>query len=112
MTTPKSKALNRLTARTVESIKKAGYHHDGGGLYLRVLRNSTEADSLSRSWLFRYTIAGKGHWIGLGSAGIVSLADARIARDELRVARHRGATRWLTDGPPKRRPSPRWPRLR
>jgi integrase len=90
MAKTKSKALNRLTARKVETLKTEGYHHDGGGLYLRVLRSSPETDGVSRSWLFRYTVAGREHWIGLGSAGIVSLADARIARDELRVARHKG----------------------
>jgi hypothetical protein len=91
---PKSKPLNPLTARAVETIKKEGYHHDGGGLYLRVWPNSPDAAGLSRSWLFRYTVAGNEHWIGLGSAGIVSLVDARSPATSCALSVTKVAIRW------------------
>jgi integrase len=84
MTAEKSKALGRLSARKVETVKKAGYHHDGGGLYLRVMGSG------SRSWLFRYATNGREHWVGLGSAAIVSLAEARISAAEFRLQHQRG----------------------
>jgi integrase len=80
----KSKVLGRLSARKVETLKTAGYHHDGGGLYLRVTASG------SRSWLFRYATNGGEHWVGLGSAAIVPLADARIAAAEFRLLRQKG----------------------
>jgi integrase len=48
-----------------------GLHADGGGLYLQV------APGGSRSWLYRYTMHGKEHRIGLGSVSAVPLKLAR-----------------------------------
>jgi hypothetical protein len=50
---------------------KTGRYHDGQGLYLEV-RNAT-----SKSWVGRYTIAGKERWIGVGPAKVVPLKRAR-----------------------------------
>jgi integrase len=50
---------------------KPGRYCDGGGLWLQVTASG------SRSWLLRYQRHGKAHWMGLGSAEMVTLADAR-----------------------------------
>jgi integrase len=64
--------MGKLTDRTVKTAK-AGYHGDGNGLYLQV----TPAGA--RTWLFRYKVAGKNTWMGLGPVRLVSLANARDA---------------------------------
>jgi integrase len=55
---------------------------DGGGLYLQI------APSGSKSWLFRFTLAGKAREMGLGPTGEpprgVTLAAARLAAAEAR----------------------------
>lgn len=55
-----------------------GKYADGDGLYLIV------AGPTSRNWSYRYWIAGKERWHGLGSLNDVSLKDARIKRDAAR----------------------------
>ena len=52
-------------------MKEAGYHGDGAGLYLQVSKTG------SKSWIFRYTRAGKQREMGLGPLHTVSLAQAR-----------------------------------
>lgn len=49
----------------------AGIHADGGGLYLQVTASG------ARSWIFRFSSAGKRHEMGLGAYPAVSLKDAR-----------------------------------
>jgi integrase len=72
------RALQRLSALTVERAKAAGYLHDGGGLYLQV----TAAGR--KSWIFRYARAGRRPEMGLGPYPDVSLAAARKAASEAR----------------------------
>ena len=74
-----ARTTNRLSARTVSTLKKPGRHADGGGLYL-----SISPDGSRRRWvyLFRWREpgqagAGKLREMGLGSASTVSLARAR-----------------------------------
>lgn len=67
----------RLTAAFVRSAPQ-GRHTDGGGLYLQV--DATGA----RRWLLRLTVRGRRRDYGLGSARIISLADARAKALELR----------------------------
>jgi integrase len=64
--------INRLSARQVQTAK-AGYHADGGGLYLLV------SDAGTRSWVFRYQRQRKAREMGLGSASVVTLQEARQA---------------------------------
>jgi integrase len=79
------RARNRLTARTVETIKRPGMHGDGGGLYLHV------STSRAKSWIFRWKRDGKSHDMGLGSFSDVSLAEARdLAMDARRAVRQGG----------------------
>ena len=68
----------KLTARAVAAAKP-GRHGDGGNLYLLV------APSGSRRWVFRFVIDGKATEAGLGSADVVSLAEARLAAHEGRA---------------------------
>jgi hypothetical protein len=68
-----------LNARTVATLRKPGYHADGGGLYLSVSANS--GTSVSKSWILRYQVDGKRREMGLGSVSTLSLSDARAKRD-------------------------------
>lgn len=74
------KLNNALTALAVKNTKP-GRHADGGGLHLLV------KESGARSWVYRFMLNGKSRDIGLGAAGTggVSLAEARDARDALRL---------------------------
>lgn len=72
------RATNRLSARAVATVTRAGYHPDGGGLYLQV---STRG---SKSWIFRYTLRGRSREMGLGPLALVSLAEARELREACR----------------------------
>jgi Arm DNA-binding domain len=59
----------------------AGTLGDGGGLYLAVKRRTA---GLTRSWLFRYAVGGRSHWIGLGAYPDISLQRARQKTQECR----------------------------
>ena len=50
----------KLTADKVKAIAE-GTHADGGGLYLQV------TDVGAKSWLYRYQIAGRRRWMGVGA---------------------------------------------
>jgi integrase len=67
----------KLSARAV-ATSKPGRYGDGGGLYLVV------SPSGARKWVFRFSFGGKVTEAGLGSAAVVSLAEAR---DKARDAR-------------------------
>ena len=68
--------LNRLNQKSVKTLPN-GFHADGGNLYLRVAGNA-------RSWVFRFAWEGNRHDLGLGSAWLVPLADARRKAAQLR----------------------------
>ena len=65
------RSIHRLTAVKANALKRAGYHADGGGLYLRI------KDGGSKSWVFRYMIAGRRRDAGLGRYPTINLAKAR-----------------------------------
>lgn len=74
----------RLNALQIAKLTKQGYHCDGAGLYLQVSKSG------SKSWVFRYVLAGKPREMGLGSFLTFSLSAARQrARDQRQL---------LTDG--------------
>jgi integrase len=84
-----AKGIERLSPRVVAAAKcppgkSKKFLSDGGGLYLRVGSNG------SRSWIFRYMIAGKSHDMGLGPLHTVGLAEARAAARAQRSLRHTG----------------------
>ncbi|WP_066587842.1 tyrosine-type recombinase/integrase [Sphingomonas pruni] len=61
----------RLSAAFVRTVAKPGFYGDGHGLYLKV----TGPDS--KRWVQRIVVNRKRRDIGLGSASLVSLAEAR-----------------------------------
>ena len=73
-----SRAVHRLSTKTVEKTKEPGYYCDGGGLYLQV------SPTASKSWIFRYARHGRSHEMGLGSERDVSLAEARTKASDAR----------------------------
>ena len=57
-----ARKINKLSARTVETLKAPGRYSDGGNLYLSI------SDNGGRRWVFMYRLAGKQREMGLGSA--------------------------------------------
>ncbi len=87
-----ARVTNRLSARSVTTLKKPGRHADGGGLYL-----SISPDASRRRWVFLYRWKapgergpGKLREMGLGSASAVSLARARQLAADARAVRAEG----------------------
>jgi len=70
--------LGKLTALKVARTRDRGKYADGGGLYLQV------ASKDARSWIFRYTLAGRERFMGLGSVEGLELAEARELAAECR----------------------------
>jgi integrase len=62
-----------LSAKKVERVKTKGRYADGmvPGLYLQVGARG------AKSWLLRYEIDGRKRWMGLGSASVFNLKEAR-----------------------------------
>jgi integrase len=60
---------------------KPGRYGDGGGLWLEVSPSGT------KHWTLRYQLNGRARWMGLGSADVVTLAEARerARRERLRL---------------------------
>jgi integrase len=73
-----ARSINKLTPAKVISLTKTGLYADGLGLYLQVAKGG------SKSWVFRYQLAGKPRKMGLGSVNTVSL---KLARDRAQAAR-------------------------
>jgi len=66
-----ARQIGKLTAIEVAKKKESGVYADGGNLYLQITKTG------SKSWLFRYMLAGKSREMGLGSIIDLSLAAAR-----------------------------------
>lgn len=74
-----------LSALAVKNATEPGKYFDGHGLYLRVDANG------SRFWVQRIVIRGKRSELGLGSAALVTLAEARAkALENRKLARAGG----------------------
>ena len=68
--------MTKLNTRLVATAQN-GLHADGNNLYLNVNTSRN-----SKSWIFRYSIQGKRREMGIGSASLISLSEARnIAHD-------------------------------
>jgi hypothetical protein len=63
--------VSKLTALKVAQTRQPGMYADGDGLYLQVTSPN------AKSWIFRYSRAGRKREMGLGSLNAISLADAR-----------------------------------
>jgi len=72
---------NRLKPVDLPRLKKPGYYHDGGGLYLDV---RSGGGGPTRVWVLRYTRFGNARTMGLGALHTISLADARQKAREAR----------------------------
>lgn len=64
--------INKLFGVVLNRLVKPGLYGDGLGLWLQV------TTSTARSWVFRYTVRGKRHQMGLGSIHTIDLATARM----------------------------------
>ena len=73
-----ARAEKRLSATEVKNKAAPGMYCDGGGLYLQITPTGT------KSWLYRYAFKGKTRDMGLGGYPAVTLADARVERDQHR----------------------------
>jgi integrase len=92
-----SRSINRLTERTIRSVKP-GLYPDGGGLYLQVTTGAD--DALRHSWLYRFATTdaeraanpqlGRERRMGLGAYPAVSVAEARQRAAEARRLREQG----------------------
>jgi integrase len=80
MVPKKKKPALALTAKRLERLKTPGRYRDGGqrGLYLQVTSAS------NRSWIFRFERDGREFAMGLGSANVISLKEARKKAQEAR----------------------------
>lgn len=67
------RSLNRLSARSVQTLSKPGYHADGGGLYLLIKPSGT------KSWVLRYRRHGRLREMGLGATRLFGLQEARAS---------------------------------
>jgi integrase len=82
-----ARIVGKLNARQVTNAKPPNGKQwavipDGGNLYLQATRG--KQGHISRSWLFKYEIAGKRHELGLGPTHTIGLAKAREKARELR----------------------------
>lgn len=77
-------AVNKLTAKAVAAAKQPGRYGDGAGLWLDVSPGG------NRRWAFRYMLAGRSREMGLGSADVVTLAEAREGAAAARRLLHAG----------------------
>lgn len=77
--------MPKLSVKKVETVKEPGFYGDGEGLYLKVGRGG------AKSWILRTVVHGRRRDLGLGSAKLTSLAEARTkAREFRKVAREGG----------------------
>lgn len=74
----------KLTAISVKRITKPGRHADGNGLYLHV------DESGAKRWVLRTHVQGRRTDLGLGSADLVPLIEAREKAVQLRKAAREG----------------------
>jgi integrase len=83
-----AREINKLSARTVDTLTEPGRHSDGGGLYLSVTKTG------ARRWVFLYRWKGKPTEMGLGSGarGQVTLARARELANEARALLAKGVS--------------------
>lgn len=70
-------AIEKLSAKLVQSLAKPGRYGDGGGLWLQVTAPKAEGRKPTKSWVLRYMLNGRAREMGLGPLDLVSLAEAR-----------------------------------
>jgi integrase len=76
--------INKLSDLAVCKLNKPGVYGDGGGLWIRVTESGT------KHWIYRFSLAGKDHWMGLGPYPAISLEEARQEALKAKNKRHKG----------------------
>lgn len=76
--------INRLSARTVQTITETGRHGDGDGLYLVV------APDGAKRWVLLFQLRGRRREMGLGPLRTTTLAQARQAAQDAREVIRQG----------------------
>lgn len=72
------RATNKLSVKFVEKNDlEPGLYGDGNGLYLQVSPSTTDDKRPTKSWVFRFMMAGRARKMGLGDTEQVKLGDAR-----------------------------------
>ena len=79
-----SRVKHILTVKKIESLKKVGVYKDGGNLYLKVTPTG------SKSWVFRYVINSKRHFLGLGGFKEIGLTKVREEAERLKTLLSQG----------------------
>ena len=79
-----AQTIGKLTALKVQRLQRPGMYADGGGLYLQI------TGAAGKSWIFRYSIAGRSREMGLGPLAAVPLATARDCATACRSQRAAG----------------------
>ena len=80
----RARGLHRLTTLQIKAAQSAGWHGDGGGLYLEV------DDNGGRRWKLRLSVNGRRRDFGLGPTHKVTLAQARTRAAEYRALAYQG----------------------
>ncbi|MER8524818.1 integrase arm-type DNA-binding domain-containing protein [Mesorhizobium sp. M1272] len=88
-----ARSINKLSAVEVAKKLKPGTYGDGGGLYLQVAKSTAKGaqdGDVTKAWLFRFMLAGKARYMGLGDIQTFNLKEAR--------ERARAARQLIVDG--------------
>ena len=80
--------MGQLTALRAQKVTEPGKYPDGNGLILQVTKG--RANAVRKSWLVRFSIAGKQREMGLGTFPELGLADARAAALDVRAKTLKG----------------------
>ena len=74
-----ARTVNKLSVVLANKLSSPGYYGDGTGLWLLVSKTG------SKSWVFRFTLAGRRREMGLGALHTVSLGLAREKAKQYRL---------------------------
>jgi len=80
--------MGQLAALRAQKVTEPGKYPDGNGLILQVTKG--RANAVRKSWLVRFSIAGKQREMGLGTFPELGLADARAAALDVRAKALKG----------------------
>jgi hypothetical protein len=88
---PMARGIERLSPLFPQKVREPGFYADGAGLYLQVVESAPDENGkrrLTKSWCFRFMLAGRAREMGLGAFHDYGLSDARNrARDARRLVR-------------------------
>lgn len=79
-----ARTTGKLTALKAQRLTAAGMHADGDGLYLQI------TGAGAKSWIYRFSLAGRAREMGLGPFSALGLAEARDEAEKCRRLRNDG----------------------